>query len=95
MDAAARYDQLWQGDRGVLQRYGPTSRHQRRVTARLLDGLGSRSVLDVGCGEGSNLALLHARHSPARAVVTCERLAALMVPRRAFAYVNVRGEDAP
>ena len=68
MIAADRYDALWSGDWGDMQRYGPTSRHQRRVTARLLDGLKFGSVLDVGCGEGSNLAFLQGRYAPARAV---------------------------
>lgn len=67
MDTAAQYDKLWSGDWGDMQRYGPTSRHQRRVTSRLLDGLAFGSVLDVGCGEGSNLAFLQGRYAPARA----------------------------
>jgi cyclopropane fatty-acyl-phospholipid synthase-like methyltransferase len=38
------------------------------VTARLLDGRPFASILDVGCGEGSNLAFLRGRYAPARAV---------------------------
>jgi len=68
MNEVARYNELWSGNWGDLQRYGPTSRHQRRVTSRILDGRGFGSVLDVGCGEGSNLAFLQGRYAPSRAV---------------------------
>lgn len=52
------YDDLWQGSWGDLQRYGPTSRHQRRIIASLVSTLDVESILDVGCGEGSTLAFL-------------------------------------
>jgi ubiquinone/menaquinone biosynthesis C-methylase UbiE len=45
-----------------LQRYGPCSRHQRRIIANLLDPISFSSILDVGCGEGSLLAYLHSRY---------------------------------
>jgi SAM-dependent methyltransferase len=56
------YDQLWGQQWGDLQKYGPTSRHQRRIIANLLDPLPFSSVLDVGCGEGSLLAFLGERY---------------------------------
>jgi SAM-dependent methyltransferase len=47
---------------GDLQQYGPTSRHQRRIIASMLDPLRFDSILDVGCGEGSLLAYLGPRY---------------------------------
>lgn len=64
------YDALWSDKWGDMQRYGPVSRHQRRIIAALLDALRFDSVLDVGCGEGSLLAFLHSRYS-------CDRMAGL------------------
>jgi trans-aconitate methyltransferase len=61
-----------------MQRYGPTSRHTRRILARLLDSLDFSSVLDVGCGEGSALAHLHGRYPSVRLAgidVTAEAVA--------------------
>jgi SAM-dependent methyltransferase len=50
------YEALWGGHTwGGMQDLGPVHRHTRRIiveTARTLD---VRSVLDVGCGNGSNL----------------------------------------
>jgi SAM-dependent methyltransferase len=59
------YEHLWTEAWGDLQRYGPASRHQRRVTARMLDAAPFGSVLDVGCGDGTNLAFLAHRYRPA------------------------------
>src|SRR5438067_1310433 len=56
------YDQLWTQKWGDLQQYGPTSRHQRRIIADLLDPQHFDSILDVGCGEGSLLAFLGPRY---------------------------------
>jgi SAM-dependent methyltransferase len=64
------YDILWSRKWGDLQEYGPTSRHQRRIIASLLDPLRFDSVLDVGCGEGSLLGFLDRRYR-------CPRLAGL------------------
>src|SRR5437870_4821681 len=58
----AAYEALWSQKWGCLQKYGPTSRHQRRIIARLLDPIAFESVLDVGCGEGSLLAFLGGRY---------------------------------
>jgi trans-aconitate methyltransferase len=60
------YEDLWSHRWGDMQRYGPTSRHTRRILARLLDGLAFTSLLDVGCGEGSALGYLHARYPDVR-----------------------------
>jgi SAM-dependent methyltransferase len=58
----AAYEALWTQKWGYLQKYGPTSRHQRRIIAHMLDSLSFDSVLDVGCGEGSLLAFLGDRY---------------------------------
>src|SRR5438445_140909 len=58
----AAYEALWTQKWGSLQKHGPTSRHQRRIIARLLDTISFDSVLDVGCGEGSLLAFLDGRY---------------------------------
>lgn len=61
-EAGIDYDLLWSRKWGDLQRFGPTSRHQRRIIAKLLDPLTFDSVLDAGCGEGSLLAFLSGRY---------------------------------
>ena len=52
------YNRLWKETWGDLQRLGPVHRHQREAMIRLVTELGVRSVLDVGCGSGENLAAL-------------------------------------
>jgi SAM-dependent methyltransferase len=71
------YDALWTGSWGDMQKYGPTSRHQRRIIAGVLDPLNFESVLDVGCGEGSLLAYLGGRYR-------CKRMAGLDVAEPAI-----------
>jgi SAM-dependent methyltransferase len=38
-----------------MKKYGPSSRHTRRLIAKYIKDLNFKSVLDVGCGEGSLL----------------------------------------
>jgi len=52
------YDDLWRSAWGGLQRCGPVHRHLREDLVRLVDSLGVKTVLDVGCGSGDNLAAL-------------------------------------
>jgi SAM-dependent methyltransferase len=54
----ADYDRLWTNVYGDMQGIGPTHRHMRRLVQGLLGGLRYRTVLDVGCGAGDNIALL-------------------------------------
>jgi 2-polyprenyl-3-methyl-5-hydroxy-6-metoxy-1,4-benzoquinol methylase len=55
------YDSLWRdGYWGDMQRLGPVHRHIREDIVRRLGGLDVRTVLDVGCGSGENLAALAA-----------------------------------
>jgi len=52
------YDRLWKSTWGDLQHFGPVHRHQRQALISLVDHLDVRTVLDVGCGSGENLAIL-------------------------------------
>jgi len=48
------YDSAW--DRWEdMKKYGPASRHTRRLIIKYIKDLNFKSVLDVGCGEGSLL----------------------------------------
>jgi SAM-dependent methyltransferase len=53
-----QYDQLWTGAWGDQQQFGPVHQHQRNELLRLTSKLNVRTVLDVGCGGGDNLAAL-------------------------------------
>lgn len=53
------YERIWRKKWGDMQRYGPIHRHHRRLMGKLLHGVEVGSVLDVGCGEGSNLIYIH------------------------------------
>lgn len=52
---AAYYDVGWDTQWDDMKRYGPMSRHIRRYIKKLIRPLQFRSVLDVGCGQGSLL----------------------------------------
>lgn len=51
-DSPAFYDEFWRvtEDQRI---YGPVGRHHRRMIRNILQDRSVRSVLDVGCGEGS------------------------------------------
>jgi 2-polyprenyl-3-methyl-5-hydroxy-6-metoxy-1,4-benzoquinol methylase len=53
-----KYDQLWSGAWGDMQRLGPVHRRQTEALIKLVTKLNVRTVLDVGCGAGDNLAAL-------------------------------------
>lgn len=52
------YDKIWQDVWGDMQKYGPIHRQHRRLFVQLLKNLKIESIMDVGCGEGSNLVFL-------------------------------------
>jgi SAM-dependent methyltransferase len=52
------YDKLWTATWGGMQDVGPVHRHTARIIVETLRPLGIRSVLDVGCGNGVNLAAI-------------------------------------
>lgn len=57
------YDELWQTTWGDMQRFGPVHRHTLENLVRTVSSLDVRTVLDVGCGSGENLAALAASGS--------------------------------
>jgi SAM-dependent methyltransferase len=58
VNGAFDFDELWTGTWGDIQSVGPVHRHLQRTLTRTIAGLGVKSVLDVGCGAGQNLAAL-------------------------------------
>ncbi|TMC76229.1 MAG: methyltransferase domain-containing protein [Chloroflexi bacterium] len=54
------YDDLWRDTWGDMQQVGPVHRHIQDDLVRVVTSLDVRSVLDVGCGSGENLARLAA-----------------------------------
>lgn len=60
---AREYDRLWR-ELDDFIRFHPGARHRRRWCLRLIDGLSYRSYLDVGCGPGDFLSLVHQRAAP-------------------------------
>ncbi len=54
----ATYDQGWETKWDDMKRYGPFSRHVRRIIKDVIRALDFETVLDVGCGQGSLLAEL-------------------------------------
>ncbi|HEX7010321.1 MAG TPA: methyltransferase domain-containing protein [Phycisphaeraceae bacterium] len=52
------YDQIWTSVYGDIQRLGPVHRHMRRLLTKLLNRIEFRSVLEIGCGPGTNVELL-------------------------------------
>ena len=52
---AAEYDRGWQTKWDDMKRYGPFSRHIRRILKDIIRPLKIESVLDIGCGQGSLL----------------------------------------
>jgi SAM-dependent methyltransferase len=55
------YDKGWEIKWDDMKKYGPYSRHLRRLIANLIHPLVFETVLDVGCGQGSFLAELRAK----------------------------------
>ena len=52
------YDELWRETWGDMQHFGPVHRHTLESLVRTVSSLEVKSVLDVGCGSGENLAAL-------------------------------------
>lgn len=57
LDALA-YDDLWAAGWDDTRLYGPMARHSRRIMKDMSKDLSPKTILDVGCGEGSMLKAL-------------------------------------
>ena len=55
-DNQAIYDEKW-GAWEDMKRYGPMSRWHKKMIKDISQGLEYKTVLDIGCGEGSMLSL--------------------------------------
>jgi 2-polyprenyl-3-methyl-5-hydroxy-6-metoxy-1,4-benzoquinol methylase len=93
------YDALWPQFSEFI-RYNPGARHRRRHVFSFLDGLRFETLLDVGCGDGALLRMLHARYPKVRytgvdlsSVVVEQNRAAL--PQMQFAVANVAVDPLP
>lgn len=62
---APDYNSLWSDGWNHTRLYGPMARHCRRIFGLLSKDLCPKSILDVGCGEGSLLKSLMAEHKVA------------------------------
>ena len=93
------YDELWCDAWGDMQRFGPVHRHALENLVRTVSSLGVKSVLDVGCGSGENLAALAASGEYELAGVDISpealRLAIDRVPSARFTQLDVQREALP
>ncbi|MGN6733492.1 MAG: methyltransferase domain-containing protein, partial [Candidatus Binatia bacterium] len=63
----ADYDDGWEFKWDDMKTYGPFSRHLRRIIKKMIRPLDFKSVLDVGCGQGSFLKELQTEFPDIRA----------------------------
>jgi SAM-dependent methyltransferase len=94
------YDELWRGVWGGIQQSGPVHRHTREDLVRVVSRLGGvRTILDVGCGSGDNLAGLAAlnRYDLAGTDISKEalQLAQKRVPSARLLELNVEQAALP
>lgn len=61
--STAAYNHGWETKWDDMKKYGPFSRHIRRLIKDIIRPLTFESVLDVGCGQGSLLAELRSQFS--------------------------------
>lgn len=59
---SAYYERIWKTNRSDMKRFGPFSRHYRRIILSLVEPLAFSTVLDIGCGEGSLLTGIRGLH---------------------------------
>jgi len=82
------YNALWRGEWGGMQDVGPVHRHVARIIAGIVRDLQPRTLIDVGCGNGANLAAIR-RAAPAVA------LHGLDIAEPAIAAARARLPDVP
>jgi SAM-dependent methyltransferase len=93
------YDGLWRSAWGDMQALGPVHRHIREDMLRVVTSLAPRTILDVGCGSGDNLAALATarRFELAGIDISAEALAIAgqRVPSARLARVDVEQAALP
>ena len=91
------YDNKWD-DWDDMKQHGPMSRHTRRLIWNLIGNLDFRSVLDVGCGQGSPLEQV-ARQKQGVELVGVDisqravELAQLRMPQATFSVLDLTRES--
>lgn len=95
----ASYDKLWRKTWGDMQRFGPVHRHTLENLVRTVSSLNVKSVLDVGCGSGENLAALATlgRYELGGVDISQEalRLASQRVPSARLVQLDVQHHALP
>jgi 2-polyprenyl-3-methyl-5-hydroxy-6-metoxy-1,4-benzoquinol methylase len=56
--STTQYNYAWETKWDDMKKYGPFSRHLRRIIKHLMQPLSFESILDVGCGQGTLLSEL-------------------------------------
>lgn len=97
--ATVDYDQGWTAW-DDMKRFGPMSRHTRRLQASFLRRLRFESALDIGCGQGECLRAVHVLHPAARLTgidisSTGVELSRAHVPGGRFEVLDVQQEALP
>lgn len=88
------YDKAWKEEWGGMQKYGPIHRHQRRLFLKIIRIIKKiakneiKSVLDAGCGEGSNLLFLKTIFPVAKFFGCDISLAAIEKAKQTFAEAD-------
>jgi len=57
------YDEKWEVWEGDKHKYGPAHRHKNRILKKLINIIEPKSILDVGCGNGSFLSDLKEKNN--------------------------------
>jgi ubiquinone/menaquinone biosynthesis C-methylase UbiE len=91
------YDRAWANKWEDMKKYGPVSRHTRRILTEIIMSLEFGSVLDVGCGQGSFLEELLTEFPTIRPYgidLSSEavKLAKLRVPKGQFWVLDIEEE---
>lgn len=88
------YDHSWASEWDDMKKYGPFSRHVRRILLEMINRVRIDSVLDVGCGQGSFLAEIKQQQPNIKAYgvdisAVAVKLAQQKVPEGQFAVSNI------
>lgn len=86
------YETVWDGWRD-MQRYAPAPRYLRRMVMRELRRLRFESLMDVGCGEGTLLAMIAQRYPSTQLAGSEFSRAALALCREQIAQVDLSSLD--